>query len=398
MKHVSRWTAGFLGIALMLGCSAQARIIDSERDTEKIQIVGQIETAAPFTDVPSTDSSESVFTPAPIVTPEPTEAPTEVPTEIPTEAPTEAPVRESEYFTAPGEPEELLMDRENGRWYFCDQNTNIQIRRVETTDSSNQPQVYFIAHVRMRNDQHRPGFGHETRNGMTSEKAYRIARRYGAVLLINGDNLINFKEAATLRSSLVRDGYAYQQKTGESVMAWNDRTLTFDVFDDNEMTTAELLERGYRNIYCFGPILLKDGEIPEKLASNRLNGENPRTGVGTVEPGHIVVIVADGRQKDYSIGLHLTDFAKLFREEGCVSAYNLDGGVSAAMVFMGEHLNTHLNIKDYSQQRNIPDALLFGHTLLLPDENDPAPEFTGIRVGSDDQLYVAPQDPSYYNP
>lgn len=91
MKHVSRWTAGFLGIALMLGCSAQARIIDSERDTEKIQIVGQIETAAPFTDVPSTDSSESVFTPAPIVTPEPTQAPTEVPTEAPTEVPTEAP-------------------------------------------------------------------------------------------------------------------------------------------------------------------------------------------------------------------------------------------------------------------------------------------------------------------
>jgi exopolysaccharide biosynthesis protein len=129
-----------------------------------------------------------------------------------------------------------------------------------------------------------------------------------------------------------------------------------------------------------------------------MSGKNPRTGIGVVEPGHFVLIVADGRQKDYAIGLSLVDFANLFKEEGCVSAYNLDGGVSAAMVFMGEHLNTHLNIKDYSQQRNLPDALLFGHTLLLPDENDPAPEFTGIRTGADDQLIIAPQNPSYYHP
>ena len=181
-------------------------------------------------------------------------------------------------------------------------------------------------------------------------------------------------------------------------MAWNEHTLSFDLFESKSFTANDLLQRGYRNVYCFGPILMKDGEIPDNLSENRLNGENPRTGVGMVEPGHIVVIVVDGRQKKYAIGLHLTDYAELFRQEGCVSAYNLDGGVSAAMVFMGQQLNTHLNITGYSQQRNLPDALLFGHTTQLPDESDPPPKYTGSRTGADDDLYVAPQAPGYYHP
>ena len=98
------------------------------------------------------------------------------------------------------------------------------------------------------------------------------------------------------------------------------------------------------------------------------------------------MIVADGRQSDYAVGLRLDDFAELFRREGCVSAYNLDGGVSACMVFMGQHLNQHLNVKDKSQQRNLPDALLFGHTDSLPDEMDPPPEYLGIRYGDEDKL------------
>ncbi len=89
--------AAVLALLLTLGCSSQARIIDSEPETEKIQIVGQIETAAPVQTTP-----EPIVTPAPTdeakdtiaATPEPTEAPTEAPTEIPTEEPTAEPTEE----------------------------------------------------------------------------------------------------------------------------------------------------------------------------------------------------------------------------------------------------------------------------------------------------------------
>ena len=136
MKRARGIAAGFLGLVLLFGCGAQAKVIDSRTDTEKIQIVGQIETAAPTeavkeTAVPlataavSESSASDAVTPQPIVvsdptTPEPTavggvdpDAPleTEEPTEEPTEAPTEAPTPEP---TATPEPNRTEAEK------FCD--------------------------------------------------------------------------------------------------------------------------------------------------------------------------------------------------------------------------------------------------------------------------------------
>lgn len=102
MRRSGKIIAGFLGIGMLLGC-AQATIIDSRADTEKIQIVGQIETAAPTEETPDTAESEpkdaAPVTPQAIVvtdapTAEPTEEPTQKPTEAPTEEPTEEPTAE----------------------------------------------------------------------------------------------------------------------------------------------------------------------------------------------------------------------------------------------------------------------------------------------------------------
>ena len=142
MKRSLKIIAGFLGLTLMFGCGAQAKVIDSRTDTEKIQIVGQIETAAPTeavketavplasAAVPETAASNAV-TPQPIIvsdpsTPEPettpagdvdpdapleTEAPTEEPTEAPTEEPTPTPTPEP---TATPEPNRTEAEK------FCD--------------------------------------------------------------------------------------------------------------------------------------------------------------------------------------------------------------------------------------------------------------------------------------
>ncbi len=92
MKRSLGFAAGMLGIAMLLGCSARATIIDSTPDTEKIQIVGQIETPAPTEEaqqdaVAENTAVEIVVTDAP----EPTEAPAPEPTPVPTEEPTQEP-------------------------------------------------------------------------------------------------------------------------------------------------------------------------------------------------------------------------------------------------------------------------------------------------------------------
>ena len=190
-----------------------------------------------------------------------------------------------------------------------------------------------------------------------------MARRYGAVLAITGDNLFCWEECWKLKSTSIRDGYVYYDKSGAAILAWNERTLSFDIFDTGTFTGQEIIERGYRDVICFGPVLVADGEIRPNLnnyPTGDANSMRPRVGVGQIEPGHFVVIVVDGKNPGVSSGYTYEEYAALFKEEGCVMAYNLDGGLSADIVFMGVHL------RERKERRDLPDSLLFGHTNLLP--------------------------------
>jgi exopolysaccharide biosynthesis protein len=91
------------------------------------------------------------------------------------------------------------------------------------------------------------------------------------------------------------------------------------------------IEEGTQDTFAFGPPLIMDGVLCEDVDQDRVGRINPRAGLGLVEPGHYVAIVVDGRLPHYSHGMFLSDFAKLFQHEGCVMAYNLDGGASATI-------------------------------------------------------------------
>ena len=59
----------------------------------------------------------------------------------------------------------------------------------------------------------------------------------------------------------------------------------------------------------------------------------PRTAVGLDRAGRtLYLVVVDGRQPGYSVGLRLTQMARLMLELGCYSALNLDGGGSSTLV------------------------------------------------------------------
>lgn len=117
MKRSAIVTAGMLGFMLLLGC-APTNTVAPAADTEKIQIIGQLETPAPTATqkaaVPET--ADAVLTPEPVVvnelpTQEPTAVPTEAPTEAPTAEPTAAPTPEP---TATPEPDRTKAEQ------FCD--------------------------------------------------------------------------------------------------------------------------------------------------------------------------------------------------------------------------------------------------------------------------------------
>ncbi len=284
------------------------------------------------------------------------------------------------------ETEVVTEDREAGHWTYSNEALSIRIDRYSTTFipedlSVEKPLVYLVAHIYMREySSYRSGFATVAENGTSMIEPTSIARRYKAVLALSGDNLINAEQE--WKGALIRNGRVYSNATGEALMAFLDGGMSMRIFERKEIAAEGLLEMGVRDTYSFGPWLIKDGEPNPKVHQFRVNRMNPRAGLGMIEPGHFVAIVADGRQNDYSYGLTLTEFRDLFVKEGCVQAFNMDGGCSTGLVFMGEHLNRHdgyPGAADY--QRPWVDCLLWGYSDLVPSVDAPV-LYDGNREGA----------------
>lgn len=292
-----------------------------------------------------------------------------------------APSASDEFYRKADDPAEvIIVDEENGHWEYRTDTLSILIDRVNTEYTNyggkTFPLVYFVSHIRMRDvNSFRTVQSAANRNGAGAAKPWLIARRNKAVLMITGDNLT--ESDTQYKSILIRDGKVFLNSAKCDVLAMYP-DMTMRIFSPKETSASELLMDGVRDAFSFGPTMIRNGAYTTEDIDHtpRIGNEtNPRTGIGMIEPGHFVAIVVDGRQKEYSYGMRLSAFGELFVQEGCVEAYNLDGGVSACMLFMGEQLNRHGNTRvgtiEDSYQRRIPDGLVWGYSDQVPDEDDP---------------------------
>ena len=94
-------------------------------------------------------------------------------------------------------------------------------------------------------------------------------------------------------------------------------------------------------------------EVQESMLSN------PRCAVGMVEPLHYKFVVSDGRT-DESEGLSLYQLAQVMKNEECSVAYNLDGGGSATMWFMGKIINYPTTDGKEMHERRVSDIVYIG--------------------------------------
>lgn len=289
-------------------------------------------------------------TPAPSVSPEP---------ETKTEAEEDA---FASHFRKEGDPEEVIVfDDENGIYQYRSDTLAVEIVRVIENAP---PLAYYIAHIYERDiDSYRSGFGSVRLNGRDTADACVMARRYRAVLGMTGDNLLH---SDYNRGMMLRDGRIFRSQTQVSMMALTE-DFSMRIYNAKDAAMLNEIEEGTQDTFAFGPPLILNGVICDKVDEDRVGRINPRAGLGLVEPGHFVAIVADGRLPHYSHGMMLSDFAKLFLDEGCVMAYNLDGGASATLVFMGEYINK----RAANHYRSVPDQLLWGYSEQVPTEDDP---------------------------
>lgn len=110
------------------------------------------------------------------------------------------------------------------------------------------------------------------------------------------------------------------------------------VYDAKETTATALVEQGARDVICFGPWLVRNGELRDYTGKN-YDAREPRSSIGMVEPGHYVLIACEGRVPKGPRGLTLNELGALLYYHGANEAINTDGGNTSVLIFMGEKLN-----------------------------------------------------------
>ena len=194
-----------------------------------------------------------------------------------------------------------------------------------------------------------------------TENTYRdenaaIAAAHDAILAVNGD-YYGAREAGIV----IRNGRVYRKKVNRQdlLVIWADGTM--EVLDGYTSKADDLAQRGAWQVFCFGPGLVSDGEVTVTAKSEVRNSmaSNPRTAIGMAESGHYLFVVSDGRTAE-SEGLSLYELAELMRSLGAVTAYNLDGGGSSAMVFNGRVINKPTSYGKTVSERRVSDIVYIG--------------------------------------
>ena len=170
-------------------------------------------------------------------------------------------------------------------------------------------------------------------NQMHSVLAEKQARQHHAVLAFTGD-FIGW--TSNRKGIMIRNGVVYYDRpetyvTTLAVMP--DGTLK--CYQPGQTDAAKLQALGVRDSFSFGPLLVEDKKVAYVDDGKDLS--TGRVGFGYSDPYHYIVIVA---LRERHTALSWVRLSNIFVSFGARVAYNLDGGHSSSLVFMGYELST----------------------------------------------------------
>lgn len=276
-------------------------------------------------------------------TPAPTPAPTPVPAYV-----EKMPQLNEKGFIDEGEF--IYSSEDEGLWIFVDQTAKVIIQRKY---DDVQKLTWFECDLwgdtekgeLLRCIQNDP-----EKMGKVREDAADTAKKHGVVFAMNTDYYTyrvsvnnNRKTGIVIRDGQILYDDPYSEKQVTKDLFPNLDTLAFypdgslSTHHSWEYTAQDYLDMGAYDVLSFGPYLIKDGKLSERVFTSN-DTKNPRAAVGMVEPGHYVAIMCEGRLAR-SKGVTISYLAKLMRAKGCEVAFNIDGGQTAVVVFMGKQLN-----------------------------------------------------------
>ncbi|NTU89541.1 MAG: phosphodiester glycosidase family protein [Actinobacteria bacterium] len=222
----------------------------------------------------------------------------------------------------------------------------------KTTGSGSSLVTYYVADVYIADvDCFQSYLAEDTYGSGFRESVLDMDLASNALLAMTGDYYGNQEGGIVIRNGEV---YCTDASDSDVCVLYHDGTLV--TYTADEFDIDEAIADGAWQAWTFGPALLDDGNALASFdLSRQILGVNPRSGIGYYEPGHYCFVVVDGRDDGYSVGVTMEQFAQIFEDLGCTTAYNLDGGKSAVMTYDDAVVN-----QPDSGGRTISDCILIG--------------------------------------
>ena len=186
-----------------------------------------------------------------------------------------------------------------------------------------------------------------------------MARDVNAVIALNGDFYAFRKIGVTVYA---RQLYRNEGKSLDTCFITADGDLVFahrGELQSDEDTRRFMAEHNVVFSLSFGPILVENGELKsaESYGSypiGEINNIYSRSGIGQLGERHYLIATL-GEQGPYNTRAQLYTFAGYLAAKGCESAYALDGGQTAVMIFDGKPFNR----VDWDSERTMSDIVYF---------------------------------------
>ncbi|MBQ2948085.1 MAG: phosphodiester glycosidase family protein [Clostridia bacterium] len=190
-----------------------------------------------------------------------------------------------------------------------------------------------------------------------------IAKRVHAVLAINGDY---YSYQAARGGYMIRQGVQYIDRPikGRDVLIIDgngDFHIELEITE--EFTEKYEALGGIVNSFNFGPGIIIDGVLQDRFDGmyNSSDMKAARSCIAQVKRGELeyLCIVTESSDDSKGGGLTLREFAEFVAKLDVENAYNLDGGNSAALIFMGEKMNS----VDDRDHRPLSDIIYFASAM-----------------------------------
>ena len=274
------------------------------------------------------------------------------------------------------EGEFVYENPEEGIWRYAGTSLRIEIIRREQEKPK---EVWYEAEIWCAEGTGPRMIANDPENwARGTEYPYKLARKHRVVLALSTDYAQLRVQQKSRVGIVIRDGNVISTRTypaGSSHFPNLDCLAIYPdgdmrVYDSNEKTAEEYLADGAIDVLAFGPWLIRDGELNEKGLAKYGKSTAQRVAVGMVEKGHYYFMMLEGRI-ERSKGAGIRFLAERLQEKGCTLAFNLDGGQTACIVFMGHQLCKMDNRKRNLASRRTSDVLGIGESELVAKPEDP---------------------------